>query len=303
MSATLTSADPYVTIRWNTSSLYPDLAAGASADNSADWDLVLADEVPLAGYTARLGLQVTAANGGPWDLEVALPVSCAAPLEGALAAPGDVDGDGTGDAAVAYARDGEAPVLKVYSGATGRGAGHRPPGAGGLYPLVAAAAVPNFAALGGERGGRAAHRRRPPGAGGRGRCRPGRRLSSFGLSRAAAYLEIAVVPGAAGASPTLAILAQNADGTVRALRRDAATGARRGQVGFGTRAHPGRPRRAAGGDAGARLVLVGNDAAGALFAVARRAADGRLAARLRLSPISSPATPWQRPPPAAIPCW
>ena len=61
----------------------------------------------------------------------------------------------------------------------------------------------------------------------------GLRLSSFGLSRAASYLEIVVVPGPAGSSSTLAILAQSADGTVRALRRDAATGARLGQVSFG----------------------------------------------------------------------
>ncbi len=280
VSATLTSADPYATIRWNTSSLYPDLTAGAAADNIGDWDLVLAAEVP-PDYTARLGLHVTAANGGPWDLEVPLPISCAAPLEGVLAATGDVNGDGAGDAAVAYARDGAAPVLKVYSGATGQVLATAPLAPAGYTP-VAAVAVPNFAASGANEVAvllTAAGRPARVVVVDAGR---GRRLSSFGLNGAAAYLDIAVVPGAAGASPTLVILAQNADGTIRALRRDAATGARRGQVGFGRALTPAA-LVVLPGEAGARLVLVGDDAEGALFAVARRAADGRLAARLRLS--------------------
>ena len=49
LSATLTSADPYVSILWNTSSAYPDLAAGAAADNASDWDLGIA-----AGGPGRL---------------------------------------------------------------------------------------------------------------------------------------------------------------------------------------------------------------------------------------------------------
>ncbi len=281
LAATLTSADPYVTILWNTSSAYPDLAAGAAADNAADWDLGIAEGTP-AGYTAHLGLHVTAANGGPWDLDVALPVTCATPLEGILAAPGDVNGDGSGDAAVAYALDGAAPVLNVYSGATGQvlaAATLAPAG----YTPVAAVAVPNFASSAADE---VAVLLTAPGRAARvvvvdaGR---GRRLSSFGLSGAASYLQIAVIPASGGASPTLVILAQEADGAVRALRRDAATGAREGRVGFGTALTPAALVVLPGDEGGSRLVLVGNDADGALFAVARRAGDGRLAASLRLS--------------------
>jgi len=68
----------------DTSSPYPDLAAGAAASNEADWDLAIAADTP-GGHIATLELRVTSANGGPWALQVPLPVSCAGPLEGALA--------------------------------------------------------------------------------------------------------------------------------------------------------------------------------------------------------------------------
>ncbi|MFH1329918.1 MAG: SpoIID/LytB domain-containing protein [Actinomycetota bacterium] len=286
VAATLTSADPYVTILWNTSSGYPDLAAGASAVNAADWDLALAAETPPA-YTAHLDLQVTAVNGGPWDLDVALPVSCAAPLEGVLAAPGDVDGDGTGEVAVAYARDGLAPVLNTYSGASGQVLATVTLAPAGYTPIDAVS-VPSFT---GSPADEVAVLLTAPG-------RParvvvvdtarGKRLTSFGLSRAATYLEIEALPAADGASPTLAILTQSADGAVRALRRDAATGARLGRVGFGRTIVPAALAVLPGDGGGSRLVLVGNNAAGALVAVARRTADGHLAARLRLSPSLVP---------------
>ena len=111
----------------------------------------------------------------------------------------------------------------------------------------------------------------------------GRRLTAFGLSKTASYLEMAVIPGSDGASPSLAILAQTEDGTVRVLRREAATGTRQGRVGFGTTITPAALVVLPAEDGGSRLVLVGNDSEGTLFAVARRAGDGRLVARLRLS--------------------
>ena len=279
VAATLTSADPYVTILWNTSSGYPGLAAGTSAVNASDWDLAVAAETPPA-YTAHLGLRVTAANGGPWDLEVALPVSCAAPLEGALAAPGDIDGDGTGDAAVAYARDGLAPVLNVYSGSTGEvlaTATLAPPGYTPIDAVAFAGSPANEVAV------LLAAPDRPARVVVIDAAR-GKRLTSFGLNGAANYLEIEVLPAADGASPTLAILAQGPDGAVWALRRDAATGARLGRVSFGSTLAPAALAVLPGDEEGSRLVLVGNDATGALVAVARRTADGRLAARLSLSP-------------------
>jgi len=282
LSATLTSADPYVTVLWNSASGYPDLAAGASADNAADWDLGLAADTP-AGHTALLDLHVTAGNGGPWDLQVALPITCATPLEGVLAAPGDVDRDGTGDVAVAYTRDGSMPRLNVYSGATGAvlaSAALAPAG----YTPIDAVAVPHLAR---SAANEVAVLLTAPG-------RParvvvvdagnGRRLTSFGLPRTLAYLQITLVPAPDAASPLLAVLAQSADGSVRAIKRDAATGERRGRMSFGVGLTPAALVALPGEDGASSLVLVGNDPSGALVAVARRAGDGRLTARLSLSP-------------------
>jgi SpoIID/LytB domain protein len=282
VSATLTSADPYVTVLWNTASGYPDLAAGATADNTADWDLGLAADTPN-GHTALLDLHVTAANGGPWDLQVALPVACATPLEGVLAAPGDVDGDGTGEAAVAYTRDGSAPVLNVYSGATGQVLASATLAPAGYTPIDAVA-VPSLAR---SAANEVAVLLTAPG-------RParvvvvdagnGRRVTSFGLSAALASLQITLVPAADAASPILAVLAQASDGSARVVKRDAATGERRGRMSFGADLTPAALVALPGEDAASRLVLVGNDSSGTLVAVARRAGDGRLTARLSLSP-------------------
>lgn len=282
VSATLTSADPYVTVLWNTGSGYPDLAAGVTAANTADWDLGLADDTP-AGHTAFLDLHVTAGNGGPWDLQVAVPIDCATPLEGVLAAPGDVDGDGTGDAAVAYTRDGSAPVLNVYSGATGQVLASAQLAPAGYTPIDALA-LPHLAR---SEANEVAVLLTSPG-------RParvvvvdagnGRRLTSVGLNRTLTYLQITLVPGTDETSPTLAVLAQGPDGSVRVIKRDAATGERRGRMSFRSGLTPAALVALPSEGAEARLVLVGNDDAGALVAVVRRAGDGRLTARLRLSP-------------------
>jgi SpoIID/LytB domain protein len=103
VGATLSSADPYVSIRWNTASSFVNLAAGGSAANLDDWDLVISPQAPV-DYTAHLALQVTSANGGPWDLDVALPVSCDLPeptggpvVLASLNVDDDASGDSLGD--------------------------------------------------------------------------------------------------------------------------------------------------------------------------------------------------------------
>jgi len=282
VAASLTSYDPYVTVRWNATSAYPDLPAGASADNSADWDLALAAEIP-PDHTAVLGLHVTASNGGPWDLEVALPVTCAAPLEGVPAAPGDVDRDEVGDAAVAYAQDGRAPVLGVYSGATGAALFSTTLAPAGYTP-IAATVIPHF---GGSAADEVAVLLTAPGRAARVVVvdgRGGRRLAFFRLSPAMTYLQIEAVPEGDGAG-ALAVLAQAADGTMRVLRRDAATGNRLGRMGFGRDLADAVLVVLTGEDGASRLMLVGNDVSGEIVAVARRAADGRRAGRLSLSLI------------------
>jgi SpoIID/LytB domain protein len=284
VAASLTTSDPYVTVRWNTSSPYPDLAAGATADNLDDWDLAIAAKTP-AEHTARLTLQVSASNGGPWDLEVALPIACLQPIVGTPVPPGDVNGDGLADAAVAFARNGEAPVLKIYSGADGALLASARLGAPGYTP-VAAVAIANFAGSPANEiavlltaPGRVARVVVIDGAGGR--------LTGFGLGRGEASLDLAVLPGAGGGTPTLAILVRDARGITQAIRRDAATGAGRGRVTFASDLDPVSLVALPGG-AYDRIAVVGRDASGALVAIARRAAGGRLAVRLTLSPTLVP---------------
>ncbi len=48
-----------MTLLYNTSASYPDLGAGSSAENPRDWDL-----------------RVTADQGGPWDVDVSVPIAC-----------------------------------------------------------------------------------------------------------------------------------------------------------------------------------------------------------------------------------
>ena len=280
MGATLISTDPYVTVRWNSFSAYPDLDTGAAAANEADWDLALATDTP-PGHTARLSLHVTSGNGGPWDLDVALPATCAAPLSGVPAAPGDINTDGTADAAVAYAQDGEPPVLNVYSGASGEVLTSTRLAPAGYTP-IAAVAIPDFAGSPADEVAvlLTAPDRRPRVVvvdAGR-----GRRLNSFGLSRRAAYLGIEVLPRAEDAPATLAVLALKPTGAVRAIQRDAASGARLGYLAFGRSLDPAA-LVALPQESGSLVALVGNNTSGSLRALVRDADDGRLTRRLNLS--------------------
>jgi SpoIID/LytB domain protein len=277
VAANLNSADPYVTVRWNTTSAFPDLDAGASAANTDDWDLAIAASTP-PGYTAHLALQVTALNGGPWDLDVALPLSCGGPLEGALAAPGDIDGDGRGDAAVAYARDGRAPALRFYSAASGSVLAEAPLGPVGYLPIDAVA-VPATTAL---PAAVAVLLRGPDGT-----ARvvvadtSGHRRFSAALAPGSDYRHIEVLPAAEGGNPTLLVLAVTPDGAVRVVRRDAATGARLSPVRFGRAVDPVALAVVPASADGPRLAVIGRGAGGLRAVV--RSLDGRLVTRMRLS--------------------
>ena len=75
LSAKLTESDPYVSIMYNTSANYPNIAAGRTAENPKDWDLKISGNAP-DGHKAKLTFTYTAANGGPWKIPVELPTSC-----------------------------------------------------------------------------------------------------------------------------------------------------------------------------------------------------------------------------------
>ena len=75
LSAKLTESDPYVSIMYNTSANYPNIAAGKTAENPKDWDLKISGNAP-DGHKAKLTFTYTAANGGPWKIPVELPISC-----------------------------------------------------------------------------------------------------------------------------------------------------------------------------------------------------------------------------------
>ena len=92
LSAKLTESDPYVSIMYNTSANYPNIAAGKTAENPKDWDLKISGNAP-DGHKAKLTFTYTAANGGPWKIPVELPISCGnepAPDPGSDPDPGKV---------------------------------------------------------------------------------------------------------------------------------------------------------------------------------------------------------------------
>ncbi|HSQ36992.1 MAG TPA: SpoIID/LytB domain-containing protein [Acidimicrobiia bacterium] len=276
LTATLSSADPYVSIPWNTSSSFPDLAAGGTAANLNDWDLVIAGEAP-DGYTAHLTLRVNAANGGPWNLDLSLPLSCAAPatgLTGILADPGDVTGDGRSDVAVAYTRSGDPARLQMRDGLTGAVLFTRTLARAGYVP-IAAVTVPNFAdspaaevavlLTGPDRPARVVVID----------AASGRKIKAFGMARTAAYFDVDVVPSSNGAAPPrLAVLSTGANGAARVLLRDAATGRPVGRVGFGRGLDPAALAVFSDTGGGRLLGVLGNAATGQLQMSVRRAADG-----------------------------
>jgi len=118
VSATLTSNDPYVTVRWNTWSTFPNLPEGGTASNTGDWDLTIAANTP-ARHDAVLSMRVETDNGGPWDLDVTIPVSCQ--TLGAVAAIGipDLDGNGAPEVATAMRAPLGHQILEAKDAQTG----------------------------------------------------------------------------------------------------------------------------------------------------------------------------------------
>jgi hypothetical protein len=117
VDAMLTSPQAGTTVQWNAHSGYPALAAGASAENHDDWDVSIA---ATATGTVVLDLTVTAANGGPWALQVPVAIggSPGATASG-IAAIGDVGGGNGEDLAVTYRSPGGAPRLRILDPITG----------------------------------------------------------------------------------------------------------------------------------------------------------------------------------------
>lgn len=74
--ADLATEDPHVTILHNTTSAYPSIGDGAVAENADDWDVEIAPDAP-AGHAAAFTVTVSATQGGPWVLEVEVPIECA----------------------------------------------------------------------------------------------------------------------------------------------------------------------------------------------------------------------------------
>jgi hypothetical protein len=75
LSGRLIESDPYVSLRYNSNASYPNLAAGASAENPLDWDLSVSSGTPDA-HDFEFTIRYTANEGGPWDVAVTVPVGC-----------------------------------------------------------------------------------------------------------------------------------------------------------------------------------------------------------------------------------
>ncbi len=79
-------------VLYNSASTYGDLAAGTAGRNTNDWDIVVGPN------DLALALTVTADQGGPWELAVAVDVSCAADVAVASVTVDDgVYGDSVGN--------------------------------------------------------------------------------------------------------------------------------------------------------------------------------------------------------------
>ena len=99
LSGELIETDPLVTLLYNASSGYPDVAAGAIQENRLDWDLRVSPDAP-SGHEFSFTIRLTADEGGPWDVLVTVPIACASPGVPGLASVRVDDGpshDGTGN--------------------------------------------------------------------------------------------------------------------------------------------------------------------------------------------------------------
>jgi hypothetical protein len=75
LSGRLLESDPFVTLLYNTTSAYPNLGSGASAENPLDWDLRILSSAPDA-HEFDFTIRYTANEGGPWDVDVTVPIGC-----------------------------------------------------------------------------------------------------------------------------------------------------------------------------------------------------------------------------------
>ena len=99
LSGELIETDPLVTLLYNASSGYPDVAAGSIQENRFDWDLRVSPDAP-SGHEFSFTIRLTADEGGPWDVLVTVPIGCASPGVPGLASVRVDDGpshDGTGN--------------------------------------------------------------------------------------------------------------------------------------------------------------------------------------------------------------
>ena len=75
LSGKLSESDPYVSLLYNSSSSYPNIAPGAAAENPRDWDLRISSDTP-GGHQFKATIRYTSSYGGPWDVEVTVPIVC-----------------------------------------------------------------------------------------------------------------------------------------------------------------------------------------------------------------------------------
>ena len=78
VSALLLESDPHVSLLYNSTASYPPLGSGVVAENPRDWDLRISGSAP-DGHDFEFTLRFTAAEGGPWDVDVSLPLACGGP--------------------------------------------------------------------------------------------------------------------------------------------------------------------------------------------------------------------------------
>lgn len=75
VNVAIDTADPYVTWLYNRSSAYPNISIGGWGTNGDDFDLLLDSDMP-DGHWIHFDIDITAANGGPWSDDFAVPVTC-----------------------------------------------------------------------------------------------------------------------------------------------------------------------------------------------------------------------------------